>query len=129
MDIIERTRMDSDTMMSMLLGDDGKLEACLKTLLKVVLDKFPKCSKRMKETLSKTIEHGDKASKHAMLFFGMYRCTDWCRTLLKENNIPPMKFKRFFEDGLKKNTHNLLTGNIICIQDYVEETRKEYIVT
>ena len=129
MDLIERTRMDSDMIMSMLLGDDDKLEACLNSLFKVVLDKFPNCSKRMKETLRKTIEHGDRASKHAMLFFGMCRCTDWCRTLLKENNIPSMKFKRFFEDGLKKNTRNLLTGSIICIQDYVEETRKEYIVT
>jgi len=129
MDVVEKSRMEADSLMLMLLGADEILDSCLDDLLKDVLAAFSGASERMCETLRSTIKGDDRASKHAMLFFGMYSRPDWCRKFLKCNNVPVIKFKRFYENGLKINTNSLLKGKITCIQEYVELLRTEYVVT
>jgi len=129
MEIIASARRESDVMMSLLLEHNEKIDVHLRHLCRHLLKQFPECSKRMRKELEKTVAGTDRAAKHGMLFFGLYTRPNWCRDFLKENNIPPVKFKLFYENGLRTNTEKLLSGEIVCLQEYVEETRKEYIVT
>lgn len=129
MDVVEKTRVESDALMLMLLGEDKEISKCLAELMKDVLKSFPNASGRMRETLQFTIEGDDRASKHAMLFFAMHTRPEWCRKFLKSHNVPAVKFKRFYENGLKANTEKLLKGNLACIQEYVELSRIEYVIT
>jgi len=129
MEVVARARRDSDAILSALLDDNKKINVHLVDLWKHLQETFPDCSKRMTETLQDVISGDDRAAKHGMLFFGLHTRPSWCRKFLKEHNAPPIKFKLFYENGLKHNTEKLLSGELVCLQEYVEETRKEYIVT
>ena len=129
MDIVEKTRMDNDSLLLLLLGDVASIDKCLQALLQDLLRSFPDASQRRRDTLQATIAGTGRASKHAFLFFGLHTRPVWCRQFLKDHNVPVAKFKRFYENGLKLNTEKLLCGKMACIQEYAELLRTEDVVT
>lgn len=130
MDTIERNRMRRDLILDMFVNKDiNILHTFIAPMIDTILKTYPTCSARMRRMLTRLRTTPSRSVLHAFIFFCMFNESHMSTTLLEKSRVHKLKFKRFYDTTLHDNTQDLLAGKFVCLQDYVETLRLEYIVT
>lgn len=129
MDAIEKKRMEKDILVKCLLNrEDDTLNTLVSDLSARLVKKYPQRSARFSRVLKEIQGNSDRSCKHAFLLFGIFNDSEWCQYFIEQTLVNPIKYKRFYETALKTTTEKLLDGQLICLKDYIEQLRLEYLI-
>lgn len=129
MDEIERHRKEQDYILRLFLHPSLEL---LNNEIKYVVKTCPSlrfASDRLKGAIDIILAKKDRSSKHAFITFAMYNDRVYRESLIQRGEVNVVKFQNFYDRSLKKATEDLLCGRLICLQDYIEHVRSEYILS
>jgi hypothetical protein len=86
-------------------------------------------SPRLCNALKKVRSNSDRSAKHAVVAFAIYNDDFYRERIVSGGRVNTLKFQNFYDNSLKKETENLLDGRLVCLQDYIETIRSEWIMS
>lgn len=126
---VEQERCAEDRLIHLLLHDDlTDLNQEVDRILQHVCDTHD-LSARFKSVMAHIRASDDRSVKHALVMFALFNDAAYREAWVNDAQVNVLKFQHFYELSLKPQTQNLLLGRMLCLQDYVETIRLEYIVT
>ena len=135
MDLVEVARRQKHYVYELLSSHseaqlDGEVALALQFLRKSMAGSE---SGRLKEQLESLQKGQDRCSKHALFFFALWNDERYRKHFLYDHKKASKRLNivafRYFLKELEIHTNSLLKGELICLQDYVEELRKSYCIT
>ena len=88
-------------------------------------------SRRLKKQMTRILNDENRCAKHALVLFALWNDIDYRRECMYDRFARRMNIETFekYLDEVDKHTAAILNGELICLQDYVEQLRTSYIVT
>ncbi len=127
---LDLEKQEKDEIYKLLFTNDMQfINNYMTSISNLLKDKYT-ISKRLGSVLQKIIETQNRAVKHAMLFFCLYQEESFVDHFLSLNDgskIDVEKFSTFVNEQLPELCGNLLKGNFISLQDFIETSRHIYV--
>ena len=127
---IENERQEKDELYKLLFTSDIRfINGYIQSILELVTAKY-KTSDRLKDMLKKTVSTNNRAAKHALIFFTLFKEESFVNHFIHLENgekIDLKKFSIFINDTLPEACDNLLQARFTNLQDFVETIRHLYV--